>query len=257
VDRVATAAAIVDSDKHYWHRYTETYRNAFAALGDVRRAIEFGVFRGASIRWLAECFPDAEVIGADILPVQPEWPHGERISYRQIDQGDRLAVAAMLGGITGEVDLIIDDGSHIPQHQASCLAEGMARVRPAGLYILEDICTSHPLRQDFAHYSVANGNRVPNALNVLMAIQHLKDIGRACGPDQASALAAQGFLSRNDVAALFTMTDRVDIYKRTQLPLRCYSCGGVDYDYVSWLCRCGAELYQPANSMAALVWKRR
>jgi hypothetical protein len=253
--RLETTELIVDSDKHYWHRYTETYRAAFAVLGEVRRVIEFGVFHGASIRWLAECFPNAEIIGADILPVQSDWPQDARISYRQIDQADRACIRTMLDGIAGDVDLIIDDGSHIPQHQASCLAEGMARVRPAGLYILEDICTSHPLQSNFAHYSILDGRRVPNALNVLLAIQHLKDIGGACVPEKAAALAAPGFLNQLDTEMLFAATDRVEIYKRTQLPLRCYECGKNDFDYVSWLCRCGAELYLPANSMTALVWK--
>lgn len=247
--------SIADSDKHYWHRYTETYRKAFAVLGQVRRVIEFGVFHGTSIGWLAECFPDAEIIGADILPVQPDWPQHPRISYHQVDQADRLGIRTLLESIDGDVDLVIDDGSHIPQHQASCLAEGMARIRPNGLYILEDICTSHPLQAAFAHYSVQNGRRVPNALNVLLAIQHLKDIGGACDSGKAAALAAPEFLSQRDVGTLFAMTDRIEIFKRTQLPLRCYACGGTDFDYVSWLCRCGAELYLPANSMAALVWK--
>jgi hypothetical protein len=207
------------------------------------------------MRWLAECFPAAEIIGADILPVQPDWPVIARISYRQIDQADRDAVKTMLAGIEGRVDLIIDDGSHIPQHQASCLAEGMPRIRRDGLYILEDISTSHPLQSHFAHYSIRNGQRVPNALNVLLAIQHLKDIGGAYWAEQADALAAPGFLSRVDVQELFATTARVEIYKRTQLPLRCYQCGGNDFDYVSWLCRCGVELYNPADSMTALVWK--
>jgi predicted O-methyltransferase YrrM len=137
---------ITDSDKYYWHRYTETYLRAFAALGEARRVVEFGVLHGASISWLAERFPEAEIVGADLLVRQPEWPFDTRISYRQVDQADRAAVRAMLASVLGDVDLIIDDGSHIPQHQASCLAEGLARLRPGGLYILEDICTSHPLQ---------------------------------------------------------------------------------------------------------------
>jgi hypothetical protein len=245
------------SDKHFWHRYTETYQQAFALLGPVVRVVEFGVFQGASTRWLAECFPRAEIVGADIADIQSGWPIEARISYRQVDQGDRRAVNAMLAGIPGTVDLIIDDGSHVPQHQASCLAEGMARLRPGGLYILEDICTSHPLQAGFAHFSIACGKRVPNALNVLMAIQHLKDVGRTCGPDTAGNLSHPGFFSASDIEALCTVTQRIEIYKRTRLPLRCHACGKSDFDYVSWLCRCGEELYHPANSMTALVWKHR
>lgn len=244
-----------DSDKHYWHRYTETYRRAFALLGDIRRVIEFGVFHGASIRWLANCFPRAEIIGADILPTQPDWPTDARICYRQIDQAERDSVKAMLDDIRGPVDLIIDDGSHIPQHQASCLVEGMKRLRPAGLYILEDIGTCHPLQPAFAHHSILNGRQLPNSLNVLLAIQHLKDIGAALDQRRIAGLSAPGFLNHDDIERLFEVTAQVEIFRRTQLPLRCYACGGSEFDYVSWLCQCGAELYHPADSMTALVWK--
>jgi hypothetical protein len=254
MDRRAATENILDSDKYYWHRYIETYRAAFATLGGVHRVIEFGVLHGASILWLAECFPGAEIIGADLLPEQSEWPRDSRISYRQIDQADRIGVRAMLDAIEGDVDLVIDDGSHIPQHQASCLAEGFARLRPKGLYILEDIATSHPMHAGCAHCSVQNGHRVANALNVLLAIQHRKDTGLSF--DCATSLAAVEFLSEADVTTLAATIDRVEIYKRTQLPLHCYACGSNDFDYVSWLCRCGSDLYHPADSMTALVWKR-
>jgi hypothetical protein len=254
--RFPLSASIANSDKHYWHRYTETYQSAFAALADVRRVIEFGVFHGASIRWLAECFPHADIIGADILAPQQDWPTGPAISYRRVDQADRIAVRTMLNAIQGEVDLIIDDGSHIPRHQATCLIEGMTRIRPKGLYILEDICTSHPLQPEFAHYSLVDGERIPNALNVLMAIQHIVDTGIACVPEKIYTLSAPGFFSRRDIEELFAMTGQIEIYKRTRLPLRCYACGGSDFNYVTWRCRCGTELYHPANSMTALVWKR-
>jgi hypothetical protein len=253
--RRTTAETIVDSDKHYWHRYIETYLAAFALLGDVRRVIEFGVLHGASIRWLAERFPGAEIVGADLLPRQPEWPGDSRISYRQIDQADRAGIRTMFDGIPGAVDLVIDDGSHIPQHQASCLAEGMARLRPAGLYILEDIATSHPLHAGFAQHGAPGGLRVANALNVLLAIQHHKDTRLSWSPATARLLAAQGLLSEADIADLVGSIDRVEIYKRTQLPLHCYACGGNEFDYVAWLCRCGTDLYHPADSMTALVWK--
>jgi predicted O-methyltransferase YrrM len=247
---------IAESDKYYWHRYTEIYLRGFAALGEARGVVEFGVLHGASISWLAKRFSEAEIVGADILVRQPEWPVDPRISYRQVDQEDRAAVRAMLAAIAGDVDLIIDDGSHIPQHQASCLAEGVARLRPGGLYILEDICTSHPLQPAFANYSLRDGRRLPNALNVLLAIQHLRDIAAPCDAATVASLAAPSFLTERDVSALFDTIAEIEIYKRTRLPLRCYACGTSDFDYVNWLCRCGAELYHPANSMTALVWKR-
>jgi hypothetical protein len=91
---------------------------------------------------------------------------------------------------------------------------------------------------------------------VLLAIQHLRDIAAPCDAATVASLAAPSFLTERDVSALFDTIAEIEIYKRTRLPLRCYACGTSDFDYVNWLCRCGAELYHPANSMTALVWKR-
>jgi predicted O-methyltransferase YrrM len=248
--------AILQSDKFYWHRYIDTYLRAFAQLGEVRTLVEFGIFRGESTRWLAELFPNADIFAADILPQQPEWPCGPKIFYAQVDQGDRPLVRELLAAIETPIDLIIEDGSHIPQHQAACLADGLARLRPGGLYIVEDMGTSHPAQQAFAHYSLREDRRQPNVLNVLLAIQHLKDIGRDISPEICAQLSAPDFFSIDEIAMLAASMGRVEIFKRTQLPLRCYVCGAVDFDYVEWRCRCGAELYEPADSMTALVWKR-
>lgn len=249
-------SAIEKSDKFYWHRYVDTYLRAFDQLGEVRTVVEFGIFRGESVRWLTELFPKAVIYAADILPLQPEWPRGERIRYAQVDQADRLRVAELLDEIEAPIDLIIEDGSHIPQHQASCLAEGLKRLRPGGLYIVEDMGTSHPSQTDFAQFSVRENQRQPNVLNVLLALQHLKDTGRPVTMEIAASLSAPEFFSSAEIAAIGGAIDSAEIFKRTQLPLRCYACGQADFDYVHWRCRCGAPLYEPADSMTALVWKK-
>ena len=244
-----------DSDKYFWHRYTNVYLAAFEQLGTARKVVEFGVYRSASIRWLAECFPSARVFGIDILPQLPTWPATERFSYFRLDQANRSAVRAALAEIGDGIDLIIEDGSHVPQHQATCLAEGLARLRSGGLYILEDIHASHPLNRLFAKHNFAEGRRLPNALNALMAIQHLKDTGRHLSLSLTAALAHPAFLSEEDLGNLFCTIAQTQILKRTQLPLYCYACHGNDFDYVEWRCHCGVSLYDPADSMTALVWK--
>lgn len=245
---------IVESDKHFWHRYTDTYLRAFAQIGAVSNVLEFGVHHGGSIRWLASCFAGAHLTGVDILPHQPIWPVGPTYSYWQVDQGDRAAVRAMLSE-QPQLDLIIEDGSHVPQHQANCLIEAFGKLRPGGLYILEDIATSHPLQPAFAHFSLVDGKRVPNVLNVLLAIQHRRDIGRKLDPPFLQGLAHPDFFSAEEIAELDALADSIHLFKRTQLPLRCYACGGSDFNYVDWRCNCGAELYEPADSMAALIWR--
>lgn len=250
------ASRILRSDKHFWHRYTEIYEPILARMADVRLIVEIGVFRGDSIAWLAERFDGAAVVGVDILPVQPGWPVAPGISYRQADQGDRVAMAGVFDTLPGAPDLVIEDGSHIPQHQATSLAEGFARLREGGLYILEDICTSHPLTTAFAHHALENGRQLPTTLHVLLALQHLRDTGGSLEPEVVEALAHPAFLSPTDIALLWQQAARIEIHKRTKLPLSCYACGTSDFDYVAWTCACGAALYEPSNSMTALIWKR-
>ncbi len=176
------------SDKHYWHRYTDTYEAAFAKLGEVTEILEFGVFRGDSITWLAERFPRARIVGVDIVPAAPDWPHADRIEYVQLDQGDRAALHTMFATLARRFDLIIEDGSHIPQHQASCLVEGLPHVPPGGLYVLEDSHTSQPDNTVFAELS-ADGHA--NSLHALRAIEPLQATGRKMTPRIAAELASQ------------------------------------------------------------------
>jgi hypothetical protein len=246
---------ITQSDKYYWHRYTEVYEAPFAHLADARLVVELGIFRGDSLAWLAERFPRADLVGVDILPLQPTWPVSPRIRYVQADQGDRRAIADVFAGLPDQPDLILEDGSHIPRHQVNCLLEGFARLSPGGLYVLEDICTSHPLTQAFSHYSSPGGIRSPNALHVLMALQHLRDTGSMLTPALADHLSSDLFCTASEVRVLFASIATIQIHKRTKLPLRCYNCGGGTFDYLLWRCECGVDLYHPTNSMTCLIWK--
>jgi hypothetical protein len=71
---------------NYWHRYTDIYEEVFKSLGTVSEVLEFGVLEGNSIRWLAERFPEARILGLDILPQTKKWPQSRRIEYIQLDQ---------------------------------------------------------------------------------------------------------------------------------------------------------------------------
>lgn len=245
-------ARIENSDKSYWHRYLDVYIPAFARLGAASLVVEFGVLNGDSIAWLSECFPDAAVFGVDILPAQPQWPTSPWITYLRADQGDRRAVGALLERLPGRPDLIVDDGSHVPRHQVNCLVEGFSRLRPGGLYVLEDIGTSHP-----HHASRAGEPPAANALHVLLALQHRREADVGLDRATAAGLSHPDFFSPAEVTGLFETAGKIELFQRTRLPLRCYACGGSDFDYVRWRCRCGVDLFAPADSMTCLIWKAK
>jgi hypothetical protein len=246
-------ASFETSDKHFWHRYVDVYHEAFRALGQVSEVLEFGVAEGHSIRWLADCFPQARTVGADLMPEQASWPKGDRICYVRVDQADRRAVAAMFASLGRQFDVVIEDGSHIPSHQATCLVEGIGYVRPGGLYILEDVHSSHPDHADFRRCRPPDA---ANCLHVLLALQHLKDIGEPLTGALASSLATPGFFSAEEVGFLSQEIGSIVLYKRTSLPLRCYRCGSNIFDYRHLKCRCGADLYASADSMSFLLRRR-
>jgi hypothetical protein len=96
------------------------------------------------------------------------------ITYLTADQGDRPGIARMLKALGREFDLVIEDGSHLPPHQAICLAETFPLVRPGGLYVLEDLHTSHPGHPLYRE-SCAPGT--PDGLHLLLLIEHLLATG--------------------------------------------------------------------------------
>lgn len=138
------------------HNYTDVYEAYLARLRqqpinllevglgvpgefwDARMAQGRNAGGGASLRMWHGYFPRAMIYGADINAA----PHldNERTKTFVLDQGDPQAVAAFLDSI-GDVsfDVIIDDGSHKPDHQQVSLGCLFPRLKSGGLYIIEDL----------------------------------------------------------------------------------------------------------------------
>ncbi|HEY6363137.1 MAG TPA: class I SAM-dependent methyltransferase [Vicinamibacterales bacterium] len=239
-----------DSDKSFWHRYLEFYEEAFSKLGQVSSILEFGVFKGDSIRWLAQRFPDARIVGCDIIPPQPSWPVSPRIGYATLDQGSLEQIRRLFQHLNIRFDLIIEDGSHQPVHQRNCLVESLACVRPGGIYVLEDLHTAHP---QHPLYRELGRSSVVGPLHLLLALEHLQANGRVIDEPTLSRLTGDSLFSREDVELVARRVASINLYRRATLPHRCYNCGSSDFDYGTLRCRCGADLYDEADSMSAVL----
>lgn len=236
----------MESDKVYWHRYWPEYeRLVFSQLPSPKTIVEFGVLNGASISLLHKRFPRAAIVGVDLMNKQDIWPVGLGISYLQLDQGDRERVNNLLNHLMP--NLIIDDGSHKPEHQALCLVAGIRYLHFGGFYILEDIQGSHP---DNPKRPV----RKINCFNLLLILQNLKELNKELNEPLRSMLSVDSYFSREEIEMLSRKVESVHLYRRTALPLRCYSCGGNDFDYVNLLCPCGnINLFSEWDSMAFMI----
>ena len=85
-------------------------------------------------------FPFATIIACDIEP--REFLASTRTRIYQLDQSSREALGR-LRAQEAPFDVIVDDGSHQNADQLLTFQELFDSVRPGGLYIIEDLCTSY------------------------------------------------------------------------------------------------------------------
>lgn len=230
---------ITESDKFFWHGYIQFYEQFFANK-DFKSIAELGIFKGNSVRWLLERFPNSNIYAADILPQQPQWPINDRVTYYNLDQENKKQVIDFYN--QSQFDLIIEDGSHQPEHQVTCLIAGMRRLLPGGIYVLEDIHTS------------LNSN-TGNALTVLLAIDHYKRINQTITKDIAEEISRFSLLTASEVFELAQQINKISLYKRTHLPDSCYSCGSTKFYYSRLKCLCGVDVFSNNDSMSFVIEK--
>ena len=102
--------------------------------------LEIGVHEGASVRTWEEYFPVGRIVGVDIRP-EARRHASERIHIEIADQSDPQDLVT-IGARLGPFDLILDDGSHLWEHQILSFQLLFPFVKPSRWYVLEDINTS-------------------------------------------------------------------------------------------------------------------
>lgn len=96
---------------------------------------------GASLRMWYDYFPHARIYGIDIN--DGAYLDNDRIMTFVADQGkieDLDAFMAASGA--AEFDVVIDDGSHRPEHQQVSLSYFFRRLKAGGLYFVEDLLSN-------------------------------------------------------------------------------------------------------------------
>jgi hypothetical protein len=112
---------------------------------------------GASLRVWRDYFPNAHVYGADID--RDVLFQEERISTFYVDQTSPESIRALWHAVpVQEFDLMIDDGLHTFAAGISLFESSFLKLRPEGLYIIEDIFADAMLR--FTAYFQTNSHKV-------------------------------------------------------------------------------------------------
>jgi len=98
--------------------------------------LEVGVYKGGSLLWAKDYFPNAKIHGVDIvLPKQPLHKDIVLFTGNQNDNARLEDIAQKCGGV---LDIVIDDGSHERKETFNTFINLWKHIRPGGWYVIED-----------------------------------------------------------------------------------------------------------------------
>ena len=149
-----------------WNHYFEIYTRHLAKfVGREVHCLEIGVYSGGSLdMWKHYFGPGCVVYGVDVQPACQIY-EDERTRISIGDQADRTFWKDFKEHYP-VIDILIDDGSHKPEHQITTLEEMLPHLGPGGVYLCEDIHGNPHGFSSYIHGLAASLNAwVPNSRN--------------------------------------------------------------------------------------------
>ena len=124
------------------------------APGKVERILDLGIFKGGSVALYNELFSPQRLVGIDLVPNEstPSTDSSHRHSLQdaiRLYYGARQDDPEVLTDIIRDdfegkpLDLIVDDCSHMYEPTKASLNLLLPRLRPGGLYVIEDWGWAH------------------------------------------------------------------------------------------------------------------
>jgi hypothetical protein len=150
-----------------WDHYFDVYDRHFGRFrGQVVRVLEIGIYSGGSLEMWRDYFgPRCEVYGVDIEPGCKAY-ETDSIKVFIGNQGDRNFWKRFKNEVA-DVDIVIDDGSHLPEQQITTFEELFPYLQPGGVFLCEDVCgtlnTFASYLYGFAHH--LNASEIIQDLN--------------------------------------------------------------------------------------------
>jgi hypothetical protein len=144
LDEIAYKAGTDKSrEKHF---YTKWYNYYFSPIRyDKMNILEIGVKEGASLASWGEFFKNSIIYGVELKKYKDVIEKNILKKFKIFfgDQGDEKFLKKVCTSVPDGFNIIIDDGSHMADHQITsfkCLFENL---NPGGVYVIEDIFLSY------------------------------------------------------------------------------------------------------------------
>ena len=146
---------------HFYHRFYPKYLESFRSFPENFGMIEIGVEREKSLLTWLDYFEKAFVYGIDINIEKK----GERYEIFKVDQSQSSQLEKFEKQLSRKIFFILDDGSHIPEHQLLTFDRFFKNLLlPGGVYIIEDIETSYWKRGGLFGYNTNYGINHPKSV---------------------------------------------------------------------------------------------
>lgn len=125
-------------DKGTAHSYIEIYDNLLQPYRDNSTILEIGIAGGYSLHMWGDYFTNSKIYGVDISSEILTNPYLKSDKFNIIHSD--ATKPQFLNHIHNlDFDVIIDDGSHILEHQWESFSLLKHKVKTGGLYIIEDV----------------------------------------------------------------------------------------------------------------------
>lgn len=105
------------------------------------------------------------LLGVDINPKTTAWEaFGKNVKVAIGSQADPAFLSHIKGNYSDGFDIILDDGSHVPEHMFTTFALMWPLIRPGGVYLIEDVHGNNPLLDWLFHGHEVHGIKWPGML---------------------------------------------------------------------------------------------
>jgi hypothetical protein len=157
---------------HGYHRFYDfvlkEYKNKNINM------LEIGINNGRSLRMWSDYFgKNSKIYGMDLLYSTEKSFH--KNIYELIGDQQKVSDLKNITKKTGKCDFIIDDGSHVPEHQLLSFNYLFKNsLKEGGVYIIEDIETSYWSDAELYGYNINSGIKSEN--NIVNIFKQVVDI---------------------------------------------------------------------------------
>jgi spermidine synthase len=159
-------------DKGTTHTYIDEYERLLRDYRLGSNVLEIGIYYGESLKMWSEYFINSKISAVDI--------NRERIE-NLIDCGKYNIIISdatqieFLNEIKDETfDVIIDDGSHLIDHQIKSFNMLKSRMKPGGIYIIEDVnnfdSTVHIYKELHNNIEIIDNRHIKNRFDDVLIV---------------------------------------------------------------------------------------